>query len=82
LWSGENLIHLALRGAQVIGLDISPELIELARQRTKAYNVTARLIVGSVMQQAVRWRLLLENPGREGIYLATSFLPPGDSHGE
>lgn len=31
--SGKNLIPLIQRGAQVIGIDLSPELIELARAR-------------------------------------------------
>jgi SAM-dependent methyltransferase len=45
--AGEDLVHLAARGADVIGLDISPELIELARKRAEAYNVKAHFIVGS-----------------------------------
>jgi len=45
--AGEDLVFLAARGGDVIGLDISPELIELARKRAEVYNVNARFIVGS-----------------------------------
>jgi len=51
--SGENLIPLARRGAQVIGLDISPELIELARCRLERYGVahdSVTLHVGTAYQ--------------------------------
>jgi ubiquinone/menaquinone biosynthesis C-methylase UbiE len=47
--SGANSVHLALRGAAVVGLDISESLIALARERLAANGVerTARFIVGS-----------------------------------
>ena len=45
--AGENLVHLASRGARAIGLDISPDLIELAKKRADAYGVKAECIVGS-----------------------------------
>lgn len=45
--SGENMIPLLKRGAAVIGIDISPELIELARRRVSNYGLNARLLVGS-----------------------------------
>ncbi len=51
--SGENLIPLARRGAHVIGLDISPELIELARRRLERYRIahdSATLCVGTAYQ--------------------------------
>ena len=44
---GEDLVPIAKAGVDVIGLDISPELIELARKRAEAYGVKARFIVGS-----------------------------------
>lgn len=34
---GENLLPLLLRGAYVIGIDISPELIEIARERKRRF---------------------------------------------
>ena len=45
--SGENLIHLAYRGAKVIELDLSPELLEIARKRAIAHQVRAEFVVGS-----------------------------------
>jgi SAM-dependent methyltransferase len=35
---GENTVLLAVRGAKVIGVDISPDLIELANKRIEAHN--------------------------------------------
>ena len=37
--SGEKLIPLAVRGADVIGIDLSPDLVELASQRFENYLV-------------------------------------------
>ena len=48
--SGENLIPLVKRGANVIGMDISPELIELARQRLGNYGLDANLQVRSAYE--------------------------------
>jgi SAM-dependent methyltransferase len=48
--AGEDLVHLAARGADVVGLDISPELVDLARRRADAYHVEARYIIGSGYQ--------------------------------
>jgi SAM-dependent methyltransferase len=45
--TGENIIPLVLRGARVIGLDVSPELIGLARQRLDGTGLKADLRVGS-----------------------------------
>ena len=45
--SGENLVPLAKRGATIIGIDISPDLIELARQRLSSYGLTGDLRAGS-----------------------------------
>ena len=45
--SGESLVPLARRGAHVIGIDISPELIRLARQRLSGYGLAATLQEGS-----------------------------------
>jgi SAM-dependent methyltransferase len=45
--TGENLVPLVKRGAEVIGIDISPELVELARERLGSYGLTATLRDGS-----------------------------------
>lgn len=45
--AGENLIPLVERGGRVIGIDISPELIELSRQRLALAGLQATLQVGS-----------------------------------
>jgi ubiquinone/menaquinone biosynthesis C-methylase UbiE len=45
--SGENLLPLVERGARAIGMDISPELIALARQRLTNAGLNATVEVGS-----------------------------------
>jgi len=45
--SGESLCVLVHRGARAIGIDISPELIELARRRLREGRVDADVRVGS-----------------------------------
>jgi 2-polyprenyl-3-methyl-5-hydroxy-6-metoxy-1,4-benzoquinol methylase len=45
--SGENIVPLTKRGAHVIGLDISPDLIDLARQRLAMAGLSADLRVAS-----------------------------------
>ena len=46
---GVNTVLLANRGAHVISLDLSPELIDVARHRLRAHNITSGVdfIVGS-----------------------------------
>jgi len=39
---GGNAVLLALRGAEVVGVDISPRAIEIARHRAELHGVTAR----------------------------------------
>lgn len=41
--SGENVLLLTIRGASVVGVDISPDLIEIAKQRLSVNNLTADL---------------------------------------
>jgi SAM-dependent methyltransferase len=51
--TGENLIPLVKRGAQVVAMDISPDLVDLARQRLANYgmsNVGAIVRVGSAYE--------------------------------
>jgi SAM-dependent methyltransferase len=48
--TGENIVPLAKRGAQVIGIDISPDLIALAEQRLKDADLQATLHVGSAYE--------------------------------
>jgi SAM-dependent methyltransferase len=51
--SGENLVPLVERGARVIGIDISPELIALARQRLALARLEATVQVGSAYETGV-----------------------------
>jgi SAM-dependent methyltransferase len=48
--SGENIVPLVERGARVIGIDISPELIALARQRLALSKLEATVQVGSAYE--------------------------------
>jgi SAM-dependent methyltransferase len=48
--TGENIIPLIERGARVIGVDISPELIALAQERVKRANLRATVQVGSAYE--------------------------------
>ena len=45
--AGENTLLLASRGARVTSVDISPDLIEIARERLAVNNLTASLRVAS-----------------------------------
>ncbi len=47
---GENLIPLAERGGNVIGIDISPELVHLAQARIRSAGVKADLAIGSAYE--------------------------------
>jgi len=51
--SGEGLVPLAQRGARVIGIDISPDLIAIAHQRLQNYGVEAELRVASAYETQV-----------------------------
>jgi SAM-dependent methyltransferase len=51
--SGENLIPLVKRGANVIGMDISPELIELSGRRLSNYGLHATLEARSAYETAL-----------------------------
>lgn len=48
--SGENIVPLVERGARVIGIDISPELVELARKRLALAGAEATVRVGSAYE--------------------------------
>jgi SAM-dependent methyltransferase len=49
--TGENLVPMVKRGAHVIGMDISCELVELAGQRLQSYGISsAKLLVGSAYE--------------------------------
>lgn len=48
--TGENIIPLIERGAHVIGIDISPDLVVLAQERVKAANLQATIQVGSAYE--------------------------------
>lgn len=45
--TGENIVPLAERGAKMIGIDLSPDLIALAKQRLQRSGQQATLRVGS-----------------------------------
>jgi SAM-dependent methyltransferase len=47
---GENIIPLLERGAHVIGIDISPDLIAIAQTRLNDANLEASLMVGSAYE--------------------------------
>jgi ubiquinone/menaquinone biosynthesis C-methylase UbiE len=44
--TGENTVVLVTRGARVIGIDISPDLIAIARKRLSDANLDASLTIG------------------------------------
>ena len=48
--SGEEIVPLRQRGAKVIGIDISPDLIDVARQRLQKYDIDAELQVRSAYE--------------------------------
>lgn len=48
--TGENIVLLLERGAQVIGMDISPDLIAIAQKRLNDANLKASLAVGDAYQ--------------------------------
>lgn len=48
--SGENLIPLIRRGAHVIGIDISPDLIDVAKRRVQQAQIVADLRVQSAYE--------------------------------
>jgi SAM-dependent methyltransferase len=48
--SGEVVVPLAKRGADVVGIDVSPELIVLAAERTRQAGVSATLKVASAYE--------------------------------
>jgi SAM-dependent methyltransferase len=48
--TGENIVHLVERGANVIGIDISPELIALAQQRLAFAKLKATVEVGTAYE--------------------------------
>jgi ubiquinone/menaquinone biosynthesis C-methylase UbiE len=48
--TGENIVPLLERGARVIGMDISPDLIAIAQKRLSDANLEASLRVGSAYQ--------------------------------
>jgi ubiquinone/menaquinone biosynthesis C-methylase UbiE len=48
--TGEEVVTLARRGAHVVGIDVSPDLIALAQERIHRERVQAELKVGSAYQ--------------------------------
>lgn len=48
--SGESVIPLLRRGARVIGIDISPELIEIAKKRLEIHGLQGDMRVGSAYE--------------------------------
>lgn len=63
--TGRFTVELANRGWDVVGVDVVPRAVELARERARAADVTARFVVGDVteLDRAViggGYRLLLD----------------------
>jgi SAM-dependent methyltransferase len=52
--AGENIVPLVERGARVIGIDISPELLALARQRLALARLEATIQVGSAYETGLQ----------------------------
>jgi len=48
--AGEEVVPLLFHGARVIGIDISPHLIAIARERLRRYGLDAELQVGSAYE--------------------------------
>jgi SAM-dependent methyltransferase len=48
--AGEEVVPLRYRGARVIGIDISPDLIAIAQQRLQKYGIDAELQVASAYE--------------------------------
>ena len=48
--SGEEVVPLRYRGARVIGIDISPDLIAIAHERLRKYGVDAELQIASAYE--------------------------------
>jgi SAM-dependent methyltransferase len=46
--SGTDSVYLAEHGWQVTGIDMVPEALDLARQRARAFRVSARFVEGDV----------------------------------
>jgi SAM-dependent methyltransferase len=51
--AGGNIVPLVERGARVIGIDISPELVALARRRLALAGLEARVRIGSAYETAL-----------------------------
>lgn len=47
---GKNLAALAERGAKVIGIDVSPDLVRLAEKRTALAGIKADVVVGTAYE--------------------------------
>ena len=47
---GQNIVPLVERGAHVIGIDISPDLIAIAQKRLRDCNLEAQVTVGSAYE--------------------------------
>ena len=48
--SGEEIVPLRQRGARVVGLDLSPDLIAIARERLRKYGLDAELQTASAYE--------------------------------
>ena len=51
--SGADLEHLAEKGFDVIGLDISPIAINIVKKRLEAKNLKAKLLVGDILNMSL-----------------------------
>lgn len=53
--TGENIIPLLKRGARVIGMDISPDMIAIARRRLQDANLEAKLTDGDAHETGMAY---------------------------
>jgi 23S rRNA (uracil1939-C5)-methyltransferase len=80
---GNFSLPLAARGANVIGLEGSRELVERARQNAKANNLVAQFEVHDLFKHGVgafgAFEKILIDPPREGAVELVKSLPEGEN---
>ena len=83
---GNFTLPIAQRGAQVIGLEGSRELVERARANALANGVVAQFEVADLFRQGIapfgRFDKVLIDPPREGAIEIVKALPPPPARGQ